>query len=269
MDIGSVSVFLRFFNEIDIFLIILVRVLGFFIIVPVITTQNIPMQVRVAFAVVVTYLVFVSGKITHIQYDDNIVGYVVLIVKEFMTGFAAGFVVNLIFTVFYFVGQLIDYQIGFAMVSVLDPLSQIQVPITGNLLYLFVSILLVASGGLNAFIAAFFYSFDVIPPGSAIILSNQGLMSYMTEVVTKFFIIGVNISMPVVGAILVLDVALGVLVKAVPQMNIFVVGMPIKVMCGLMVFMLIMPFLGSIYDFIFEESYRNIINMINGMSVLP
>jgi len=262
----TASVLIRFFTEIDIFLIIMVRVLGFFIIVPVVSTANIPAQVKLALAVTVSYLIFISGKVTHIYYDDNIAGYVMLIVREFLTGFAIGFVVNLIFTVFYFVGQLMDYQIGFAMVSVLDPLSQIQVPITGNLLYLFISILLVASGGLNAFIAAFFYSFDVIPPGSAVLLSNQTLMVYLIEVLTKFFVIGVNISMPVVGAILVLDVALGVLVKAVPQMNIFVVGMPLKIIAGLLIFMLIMPFLGSIYDFIFEESYRNIINVIDGMS---
>ena len=266
MDSEAAAVLIRFFNETDIFLIILARVLGFIIIIPVLTTANIPAQIKAAFAVVIAYLIFVSGKVTSIHYDDNAAGYIVLVAEEFLTGFAAGFVVNLIFTVFYFVGQLIDYQIGFAMVSVLDPLSQIQVPITGNLLYLFITILLVASGGLNAFIAAFFYSFDVIPPGSAVLLSNRPLMAYLTEVVMKFFIVGVNISMPVVGAILILDVALGVLVKAVPQMNIFVVGMPIKVLAGLMIFMLIIPFLGSIYDFIFEESYRNIINVIDGMS---
>lgn len=267
MDSEAASVLIRFFGEIDILLVILVRILGFVIIIPVLSTMNIPFQVKMAFAVVVANLVFISGKVTAVYYDDNLAGYIMLIVTEFLTGFAAGFVVNLIFTVFYYVGQIIDYKIGFAMVSVLDPLSQIQVPITGNLLYLFITIMLVASGGLNAFLAAFFYSFDAIPPGTASLLSNRPLTVYMVETLRDFLVIGVNIAMPVIGAILVLDVALGVMVKAVPQMNVFVVGMPIKIFVGLMVFVMMLPFLGGIYNFVFDESYRHIINIIDWMTL--
>ena len=266
MDFAEASVLIRFFTEIDIFLLILVRILGFLIIIPVISSANIPNSIKVAMAVAIAYFIFITGTIREVHYDNHLGGYVLLLVKEFIVGFAAGFVVNLIFSVFYFVGQMIDYQIGFAMVSILDPLSQIQVPITGNMLYLFITIMLVASGGLNAFIAAFFYSYEVIPIGSAIIVGNPTLMLYLSDVVLRFFSIGVSVALPVVGTILILDVALGVLVKAVPQMNIFVVGMPIKVFLGLFVFMLTLPLLGGIYNFIFEESYLNIINIIDGMS---
>ena len=265
MDFLETSVLIRFFNEIDMFLIILVRILGFLIIVPVLSTANIPGQVKTAAAVVMAYLIFISGKVAPVAYGESVAGFLIIIVKEFITGFAAGFVVNLIFSVFYFVGQMIDYQIGFAMVSILDPLSQIQVPITGNMLYLFITVILVASGGLNAFLAAFFYSYDVLPAGASV-LGNPTLMAYMTDVLVRFLLIGVSISMPVVGAILILDVALGVLVKAVPQMNIFVVGMPVKVFIGLLVFMLIMPLLGSVYNLVFEESFKNIVNVIDGMA---
>jgi len=265
--ITDASVLLRFFSEVDVFLIVLVRILGFVIIIPVLSTMNIPAQIKIALSVAMAYLIFISGKVTSVYYDDSAAGFVLLVAQEFMTGFAAGFVVNLIFSVFYFVGQMVDYKIGFAMVSILDPLSQIQVPVTGNLLYLFITIMLVASGGLNAFIAAFFYSYDVLPIGAAAIVGNPTLMAYMADVLVRFFVIGVSVSMPVMGAILVLDVALGVLVKAVPQMNVFVVGMPLKVFIGLLVFMLMFPLLGSVYSFVFEESYRNIINIIDGMAI--
>ena len=266
MDFSEASVLIRFFNEIDLFLIIFVRILGFLIIVPVLSTANIPGQVKTAAAAVIAWLIFISGKVSPVVYDESVAGFVIMAVKEFLTGFAAGFVVNLIFSVFYFVGQMIDYQIGFAMVSILDPLSQIQVPITGNMLYLFITVILVASGGLNAFLSAFFYSYDVLPVGASVLTDNPTLMVYMSDVMVRFLLIGVSVSMPVVGAILVLDVALGVLVKAVPQMNIFVVGMPVKVFIGLIVFMLIMPLLGSVYNLVFEESFKNIVNVIDGMA---
>ena len=266
MDPGAASVFVRFFTEVDVFLLILVRILGFFIILPVFSAANIPGQVRVAFAVVVSYLLFVSGNIVMAEYNDTIGAYVLMIVKEFIVGFATGFVVNLIFSVFFLVGQMIDFKIGFAMVSIVDPLSQIQVPITGNLLYMLVAMLLVASGGLNAFIAAFFYSYHVIPLGSVVILSNPVLSVYIVEVMTNFLTLGIRFAMPVIGAIMIVDVALGVLVKATPQMNFFVVGMPIKLFLGLFVFTLIIPLLGTIYDYVFNEAYRHLINVMDGMA---
>jgi flagellar biosynthetic protein FliR len=151
------------------------------------------------------------------------------------------------------------------MVSVLDPVTQIQVPITGNLLYLITLLMLVTTHGINHIIGAFLYCFQKIPLGGAMILSNEGLLNMAVDVIVNFMVIGVRISMPILGTILVLDVGLGILVKAVPQMNVFVVGMPIKLLIGLSVFIIIVPIFSTIYENIFWEAYRNLQNFTEVM----
>ena len=218
-----------------------------------------------AFSAVVAYLVFISDAVSVIYYADNLVAYIMLVVTEFFVGFAAGFVVYMTFVVFHFAGQQIDFKIGFAMVTILDPLTAVQVPITGNLLFMLVSMLLVVSGGLNLLIAVFHFSYAVLPIGIAQIANNQTLAVYMVEVMIRFFTIGVSIALPIVGAMMIVDVSLGLLAKAVPQINFFVVGLPIKIMVGTFLFILILPMFGFVYDIVFTDAYRHLLNVIRGM----
>lgn len=266
MNISSTLAFLEFFDSIDILLLIIVRNVGFFILLPIFSGSNIPNTTKVALAITVSYIVFMSGIVAPVSYDPSTLSYFYLIVIEFLVGFIMAFAVYLVFMAFFMAGQLIDYQIGFSMVSVLDPITQIQVPITGNLIYMIVLLMLAQTGGINHIIGAFLNSFEVLPIGGAVILSNATLLDVIIDAIVNFFIVGVRISLPIMGTILIMDVALGILVKAVPQMNVFVVGMPIKLLIGLAVFIIIAPIFASIYDNIFSESYRNLINFRDGMS---
>ncbi len=266
MDSFNAAALIQLFSNIDVFLVILVRFLGLVMILPIFTGSNIPMVSKVGFAVMTAYILFTSQAVTEIVYIDNVIGYTLLLIKEFTIGFIIGFVVYLFFTLIYLGGQLIDFQIGFSMVNVFDPLNQIQVPIVGNLFYLIVSLFLVQTGGLNAIIAALFYSYKALPVNTAVILGNGNLFSYILDMIIKFYDIGIKLSLPVMGAILIVDVSLGLLVKAVPQMNVFVVGMPLKLLIGLLVLFYVAPILINIYDVVFNETYNSIMNIIGGMS---
>jgi flagellar biosynthetic protein FliR len=159
-----------------------------------------------------------------------------------------------------------DYKLGLTMVNVMDPMTQIRVPITGNLFYLVVMAMLVATGGLHAFIRTFFYSYEVLPIGAAWIVGNIGMAWYTLMLLAEFMVIAVKIAMPVMGSMMVIDVALGILVKGVPQMNIFVVGMPIKLLLGLiLLFSVVTPTLGMIYDYIYNTAHNALMEIIWGM----
>jgi flagellar biosynthetic protein FliR len=266
MDSESLSYLVDFYNSIDVFLIIMLRLLGFFILLPIFSGVSIPNVVKVGFTLLMAGLVFSSGKVTEVVYTSSVVGFVTLCASEFVTGVLLGFVVFLSFSAIYFAGQLIDYQIGFSMVNVFDPVSQIQVPVMGNLFYLIVCAMLVVTGGLNSFIAAIFYSYDAIVPGAARIVGNTGAIGFMLELITQFFVVGVKISMPIVGPIIIIDVVLGILVKAVPQMNIFVVGMPLKVLLGLGLLYTIISFLLTIYDYTFELAFQAFVDFLGGIT---
>lgn len=257
------------FNNIEIFLLILVRIFGFFIILPILAGANIPATIRAGLACLFAYMVYFSGIYgeVDINYYNNLAGYFFLIIKEFLVGFTMAYVVYLIFSVVYIVGHFIDDTIGFAMISVFDPVSQIQVPITGNLLYLFTMALLIVSGGLNSILAVLFQSFEILPIGQAVLLENETLTTYILSLTINAFYMGIQISMPIVGVLMIINISLGILVKASPQMNVFVVGMPFILIVGLIFFFMIFPIFTSVYDLLFEEAYRAIVNVIRSLSL--
>lgn len=266
MELAGANAILSFYNNIDLFILIFTRFIGFFILLPVFSGQNVPITSKIFVAMAISLLVAISGNVTIPSYNNNIFGFLALITTEFLTGFIVGFTIYLFMSTFLFAGQLIDYQIGFSMVSVYDPVSQIQVPITGNLYYLIMTAFFVQSGSLNYFIYEMFESYKILPVGNAFIIGNDNLMFYIISAIISFFEIGVKISLPIVGTILVVDIVLGILVKAVPQMNVFVVGMPLKVFIGLIIFYLIVPFFGEIYRYVMEFMMKYVMNIIRGMS---
>ena len=151
------------------------------------------------------------------------------------------------------------------MANVFDPVTQTQVPISGNLYYFVFCALFVASGSHRNVISTLFYSFKALPVGSELIIGNDKLVYLVMELMGKFFISGVMMALPVMGTILVVDVALGVLVKAAPRMNVFVVGMPLKVLVGLIIIWLIVPIFGQVFNSIFSLINEYLLSIIKVM----
>jgi len=255
-----------FFNHIDMFLMIIVRLLGFFIIFPLLSGGNIPMMSRILLALSMAYMVFSSTLIIPVEYYPTVLGFGVLVVSEFLVGFLMAYVVYVVFTVVQLAGQMIDMQLGFAMARAMDPLTQMQTPLTGNLLFMVMMLMMVQTGGLHAFISALFFSYDVLPLGQAVILNNGAILNGMVQLMAVYFVTAVQIGLPLVGSLLVVTIALGMLVKAAPQMNIFVVGLPLKLLIGFVLLYVTMPVFAYVYDLLFSQATRAVINMIRDLS---
>ena len=255
-----------FLNDVDVLMLIMVRVSAFLIFVPVLSGMSIPLQMRVFFAFALSVAIFSSGVVTTVVFHDTPAGFIMLVLAEIFTGAMMGYVLFFVFNVILFAGQFIDFSMGFAMVNVLDPIQQIQVPIIGNLLFMTVSVVLVIAGGLHVFIDVFFDSFRLIPIGAAFILGNAPLMEFIMWTFVGFVLLAVRIALPIVGTMLIIDICLGIMVKAVPQMNVFVVGMPLKVLVGLiLMFSVMLPNLGTVYDVVFHTALENMVSLIEGM----
>ncbi len=266
MFIDSTPYLVTMFENIDKIFLIFARMGGFIFLLPIFSGQVMPTQVKVGFAFIISVIIFTSGITDTSVETTTAIQFAILLSKEFIAGLILGFVVYLIFTAFYFAGQIMDYNIGFSMVNVLDPVSQIQVPVTGNLIFYVMSVMLIRTGGLNALLAAFFDSFIKIPIGRINLTVNEGLMQYMVDLTTTYFSLGVRIAAPILVTILIVDVALGVLVKASPQMNVFVVGMPIKLLVGLVILYVVSPYLALVYQEVYELIFVSINNIIGGMT---
>jgi flagellar biosynthetic protein FliR len=261
------AVLASFYDNIDTFLLVFVRVMGFFMLVPIVSSANIPVQVRLTMAVCLSVVLFSAGIVTAAEYDNSIAGYFGLMLTEFLVGVFLGYILYFIFTSVLYAGQIIDYKIGFAMVNVLDPMTQIQVPVAGNLLYMMVSVMMVVSGGVHAFIYAFGSTYYVLPIGAGNLVGNAPLAWYAMMMLTNFLLMGVKIAMPILAAMMVIDVALGIMVKTVPQMNIFAVGMPIKVIIGLILLLLaIVPMMSFVYSQLFDSAIRELMEITRGLA---
>ena len=218
----------------DAILLVLVRMSGLFILSPVFGRQNMPALFKVGFAFFLT-LIYVSaaGNSLAVDYQDSIVLYVVFVMKELAVGIIMGYVTYIIMSGIYLAGQIIDNQIGFGYANVLDPITNIQVPLTSNFYYTYIILIFLLINGHHMIIRALFYSYEVISLGQLTFSSD--VISELGGLMADMFGIALRLAAPIIAAIFIADVVLGVLSKTIPEMNVFMLGMPIKVFLGLIV----------------------------------
>ncbi len=232
---------------------------------PIISGTNIPVMLRVSISLIAAAIIYSSQIVKDISYNENFIGLAFVMMKEFIIGLLIAFVAYVVFSMIFFVGQIIDYQLGLSMAAVYDPVSQMQVPISGNLIYFMICLLFMRTGGFNAFFAVAFNSYKMLPPGESSIIFSGEIVKFFIDLLTQSFSQGVKFALPIMGCIIVLDIGLGILVKAVPQANVFVVGVPLKLIIGFALLFLTIPVFMDMYDFIFSESYRKMIDLMQGL----
>ncbi|MDR0570585.1 MAG: flagellar biosynthetic protein FliR [Clostridiales Family XIII bacterium] len=216
------------------------RLFGVIALNPIFGRQNIPSVVKVGLALGLA-LFTASGLegVTVVGYSG--VEMMVTLVKEFAVGFVLGFVMTLFFAVFHFGGQLIDYQMGLAMASMYDPTTNSNVSITGNLMTIFYSMLFFVTNSHMNLMAVAQKSYDVAPLGFERV--NGEISMYVIELFAYVLIYGVQLALPWIVTIMVVEVAVGIMMKVVPNINVFVVNIQMKVICGMVILLTIVPVL--------------------------
>lgn len=248
-------------RSLDYFILLMLRVSALIISSPIFGRKNVPGPAKIGFCLVLSYVIFAGHPPTSPIEYSGIVEFAVMGVKELLFGLVLGYVSTLFFSVAQTAGYIIDTQVGFGMVSVLDVQSGTAVPVTGNFLYI---VLIVCFFGVNAhhqLISILSATVENIPVG-AVTLSPQ-LGTTALEVFTMAFLLAVNVAMPVIAAGLMGEVIMGVVVRTVPQMNIFVVGIPLKIILGFLVLLVMMPLYVSFTGTIFNNMFTGIARMFS------
>lgn len=250
------------FNGIDAFILIFIRMTGLFVIAPIFGRRNIPSYFKIGFALILSLILVNTIKAPTLNYS-SFFEYAFLVIKEFLVGLTIGYVAYLIFTAIYMAGQIIDMQIGFGMVNVLDPMSNIQVPITSNFYYIISMLMFLGMNGHFVLIKGLFESYKLVPLGAATF--GEKLMNDILNVFGSTFVLGFKISAPIVAAILITDISLGVISRALPQMNVFVVGMPLKIILGIAVMLITIPMFITVMDLIINGMNSDIMTFIKDL----
>lgn len=246
-----------------ILLLVFVRMSSLFVITPVFGRKEMPAYLKIGLAFFCSYILVPLLGDVQVEYT-NLLSFAVIAAKEFLVGIIIGYVSFLVFSALYIAGQIIDMQIGFGMVNVLDPTMNTQVPITGNFIYILTTLFFLAINGHHILLSALFKSYSVLPING--FAFTEAMVNNITTIFSDVFVIGFKISIPVLAAILLSEVALGILSKTVPQMNVFVVGMPLKIGIGLLTLYMMMPVFIRIMTVTFDRMYGYIYLIIRSMA---
>lgn len=252
----------QFYLDFPYYFLLLARMLGLFASAPFFGGRSIPALVKIGLSFFLSFLLFPVLPVP--SGNGQLLPWLLMLITETMVGIAIGFVSNLTFYAIQVAGQFIDMQLGIGFANVVDPQSGIQVPIMGNFKQALAMLIFLAINGHHWLLEAVFYSYEVLPLGK---IQMQGeLPEVFATLFLHFFIIALQISIPAVGAVFITDIILGIVSRTIPQMNVFVVGMPLKIFVGLFVVMLAIPLYIFFLQGIFEQMLKEIFNILSVLS---
>ncbi|MBP2642435.1 MAG: fliR: flagellar biosynthetic protein FliR [Firmicutes bacterium] len=245
-------------NHTGFFLLIFARISGVFTSMPFLGSRNIPVYVKAGCSLLFSVLLLPLIYSADTAIPETLFPYVFLVAREFLIGLILGYVSSFIMYAVQMGGHIMDLQIGYGIVNIFDPQQGQQIPLLGNFQYILAMLVLLLTNGHHMLLSALFSSFKTIPVTKGAFMVE--LTPFMVDLFVSTFIIAFKISVPILAALVMTDVALGILARTMPQMNIFVVGVPGKIAIGTFVLMIALPFylgfLGVGFHVMYEDVYK-------------
>lgn len=248
------------FPALTLYLMVFVRFAAMIGFNPLLARRNVPAMVRAGLCLFLTFLV--APTITNIQGvpSPETLDFFVAILLELFVGFACGYVFQVFYDMLLFAGDLLDTEFGMAMAKVFDPGTNMQMSVVGKLFsFVFVAYFFL-TGSHYAMIHLFSSTFNVIAPGAAVI--TTGTTQFIVELFSSAFSLIMRLAIPFIAAELVLQIALGLMMKLVPQIHVFVINFQLKQAVGLVLLMMLAPVISSFIDnymVILLDSMQNLV----------
>ncbi len=240
----------------------LVRVACFISITPVFGHNSLNTRMKISIAFFVSLILYQVVDVSLPVYSD-VLGYSTLVLEEALVGLLLGFVAGLSMKALAIAGEFIDREIGFSMATTFDP-NQGMVTITGELYDKIVCLVIMISNLHYYILSAAAQSFELVPVGR-IVLNPDLIYTSLIQFIVQVFMIGFRIAMPVFLGATMLNVILGVLAKSSPQMNMFAIGMQLKVFVGLFLLAVCIMFVPNIANYIMERMRDMIQTILGGL----
>lgn len=247
------------------FLLVLVRITSFFVTLPIYSYKTIPAMHRIGLSVFLAWIMYYTIEVPELAFDLQ---FLMLVLKEAMVGLLIGFVAYMILTAIQIAGGFIDFQMGLAIANVIDPQTGVQSPLVGQYLYTFALLFLLATNGHHLLLDGIFYSYQFIPLDQLNInLSSEGLLEFVVLAFNQSFVIAFQMAIPVVGSLFIVDVSLGILARTMPQLNVFVVGIPVKIIVSFVVLFIMMGVMITVVGDLFEYLLITMRGLMDWMGV--
>lgn len=230
-----------------------VRAGALFLVTPLFVFTQIPARVRLLLVLALAIFLAMEAKVPLVNSPVTLGGLTGSLIMELFLGALLGFGVIAAFGAFLIGGRIVDVQMGFGVTGLIDPATRDQVPLIGTMLEMMAVVTFFLVNGHHYLLRGLAYSFEKVPPGTSLskltiepIVSQFGLM----------FIYGLAITAPVIVALLLIDVGMSFMARTMPQMNVFIVALPIKIFVGLVVLVVSLGYLSPLLEKIYISIFR-------------
>ena len=248
------------FHQFILFFIIFVRVTTVLVTVPFFGFEAVPLHVKAGLSALLGILIFPFVDNTGVKIPTEFVPFVIMTMNEVIIGMVIGFAANILFVGVRFAGELIGLDMGFGIANIIDPLSGEEVSIIGELKYLLALLLFLCINGHHFLIQALKLSFDVIPVTKTLYsaIAVKKLISMSGEI----FTVAIKLGSTTLGALFITNFIMAILARTVPQMNIFIVGFPVKISVGFIMILVSLPFFVYVFNKFYYVYERDIIELM-------
>jgi flagellar biosynthetic protein FliR len=259
--VHSFNVFGLSTGQFETVILVLVRISAMLALVPIFSQTQLPRLTRFGIGALLTLIIV--RTLPPMAPLGGLGELVVAILAQFFVGLVFGFVAFLIFTGIQFAGEIIDIQIGFAVVNIINPLTSQSVTVIGEFQLALATLLYLAADAHHVLIAGMVGSFTLVP------LPYAGAPELVAGDIVQFFtqalFIVFQIAAPVAVALFLVNVMLGLMARVAPQMNVFIVGFPIQISVGLIMLIVTIPLVGAVFPSLVDTSSRQMDTVLRAM----
>jgi flagellar biosynthetic protein FliR len=246
------DVFLKGF---PIFLLIFCRITSFFVVAPVFSSRNVPASFKIGFCFIVSLIVFLTYGLKQTIVPDA--GFILIIIREILAGVLLGFTSYLFFAAIQTAGAFMDLQIGFGIADVIDPMTGASAPLLANLKFMVATLIFLSINGHHYLLSAILQSYEWIPLSNSMFsrIYEGSISDFLVRTFADTFMLALQMSAPIVAAMFLTDVGLGFLARTAPQYNVFVIGIPLKIIVGLLMLAIMIPGFVIIFNHLFSQMF--------------
>ncbi|MGZ0049740.1 flagellar biosynthetic protein FliR [Brevibacillus gelatini] len=257
-----------YLTYLPVFLLVFVRMSAFFVAAPFFSIRGVPGQFKIGLAFIVALISFQALPIQgQIPLDLTFVLYVI---KEALVGVILGYICELMFVAVQVAGGLMDMQMGLAMANVIDPKTGAYIPITGNFKNILAILYFFSINGHHMLLRGIISSYQVIPVDRMwAAFGSESVMMTAVKVFTNMFLSAFLMAAPIMVALFLVDLSLGIIAKSVPQFNIFVVGLPVKLLASFLLLIVVMPAFLLTLNGLFDNMFRALAEMMKSLGGSP
>jgi len=237
--------------QLQVLFLIFLRVGSILMSMPIFKSASIPVLIKFGLALAASIVLYPLLDQTAFPVLSDLGSFAIGAVSEILLGISIGMAVNLIFVGLQMAGQISGYQMGLAIAQVMDPSAGEQVPLLSQFFQLFAFLIFLTINAHHWFLMALVDSFQLVPPLGFKV--SGSLIEQLIRIGGHMFVIAIKVGAPVIAALLLTSVAFGLIARTVPQMNVFMVAMPLKIIIGLLFIGFSLPYLSSYLKTIFSN----------------